>query len=129
MSQKNIKPEIIATVGRRKRAVARVRIKPGSGQLMINNQEVTNINPVIKEVLELTGLATKVDIWVKVYGGGTSGQTGAIRHGIARALVKFDPDTKTTIKKAGFLTRDPREKERKKFGLKRARRAPQWAKR
>ena len=79
--------------------------------------------------LELVGLTDKVDITVKVVGGGTSGQKQAIAHGIARAIIKYDPETRSTLKKAGLLTRDPREKERKKPGLKRARRAPQWAKR
>ena len=121
--------ELIATVGRRKRAVARVRAIAGSGSLIVNEKEVKDIHPKIKEVLDLTGLDGKLDITVKVQGGGVTGQIEAIRHGVARAIVKMDQENRKTLKKAGFLTRDPREKERKKPGLKRARRAPQWSKR
>ncbi len=121
--------ERIATVGRRKRAVARIRLTPGSGRLTINERLVETPDVVMEQPLVLTGLVGKFDITVKVVGGGVTGQAGAIRHGIARALVKHDPATRLVLKKAGLLTRDPREKERKKPGLKRARRAPQWAKR
>lgn len=119
----------IATVGRRKRAVARVRLTPGSGTLTVNDRLLSAPDLVMEEPLVLTGLTGKFDITVKVVGGGVSGQAGAIRHGIARAILKHDPETRLVLKKAGLLTRDPREKERKKPGLKRARRAPQWAKR
>lgn len=121
--------QFIATVGRRKRAVARVRLKKGKGSLVINNKQVTDPHPAIVEPLVLTGTEKKVDISIKVVGGGLTGQAEAMRHGIARALVELNHDFKKTLKKAGLLTRDPREKERKKPGLKRARRAPQWAKR
>ncbi|MBI4185572.1 30S ribosomal protein S9 [Candidatus Berkelbacteria bacterium] len=119
----------IATVGRRKRAIARIRLTAGKGIVTINDVPATDDFASIYEPLTMAGLTDKVDITVKVLGGGVSGQLGAIRHGIARAAIQFDPESKTTLKKAGFLTRDPREKERKKPGLKRARRAPQWAKR
>lgn len=119
----------IATVGRRKRAVARIRLTTGSGKVTINEREVTEFDSVVHEPLQLVGLLDKVDVSAKVIGGGTSGQRQAVAHGIARALLKYDPETRSTLKKAGLLTRDPREKERKKPGLKRARRAPQWAKR
>ena len=119
----------IATVGRRKRAVARVRLSSGTGTLTVNERLIDTRDVVMHAPLELVGLTDKVDITVKVVGGGTSGQKQAIAHGIARAIIKYDPETRSTLKKAGLLTRDPREKERKKPGLKRARRAPQWAKR
>ncbi|MBI2590140.1 30S ribosomal protein S9 [Candidatus Berkelbacteria bacterium] len=119
----------VATVGRRKRAVARVRLSTGKGAITINERQLSTQNSIILEPLQLVDLTDKVDVSVKVLGGGKVGQCGAIRHGIARALAEFDPETRATLKKAGLLTRDPREKERKKPGLKRARRAPQWAKR
>lgn len=119
----------IATVGRRKTSIARVRLQDGQGLITINNKEVKDIHPTIKEPLELTGLTKKVDVSVKVMGGGATGQIEAIRHGVSRALIKYNPETKTTLKKAGFLTRDPRAKERKKPGLKGARKSPQWSKR
>ena len=100
-------------VGRRKKAIARVRLVPGDGKVVINGRDIDNY----------------FDVLVNVYGGGLSGQAGAIRHGIARALVKADPELRPAVKKAGFLTRDPRMKERKKYGLKAARRAPQFSKR
>lgn len=121
--------EMIATVGRRKRAVARIRMTDGTGSLIVNEQTVTALDPSVAQPLELAGLLGKVDITAKVVGGGLAGQLGAIRHGIARAVVRMKPESKKVIKQAGLLTRDPREKERKKPGLKRARRAPQWAKR
>lgn len=119
----------IATVGRRKRAVARIRMQDGKGTLVVNEKPITQLDPTIAQPLELSGLLGKVDITVKVLGGGLTGQLGAIRHGIARAAIIMKPESKKVIKQAGLLTRDPREKERKKPGLKRARRAPQWAKR
>lgn len=121
--------EMIATVGRRKRAVARIRLSQGTGKVSVNGKELTEFDNRMLQPLDLVGMRDKVDVTAKVIGGGTTGQIEAIRHGIARALVRFESDTKTTLKQAGLLTRDPREKERKKPGLKRARRAPQWAKR
>lgn len=121
--------DLIATVGRRKRAVARVRMTPGKGKIIINEQELDHIDQVINQPLNLTGSENKFDFSIKVIGGGLTGQKEAIRHGIARALVKNDPDNRKILKNAGLLTRDAREKERKKPGLKRARRAPQWQKR
>lgn len=121
--------ERIATVGRRKRAVARIRMTEGKGSLIVNEKVIETLHPKILQPLELAGLVGKVDITVKVLGGGLTGQIGAIQHGIARAVIVHKPESKKVIKQAGLLTRDPREKERKKPGLKRARRAPQWAKR
>ena len=114
--------------GSRKRASARVRLYKGSGKVLINNKEVSP-DPVMVAPLALAGLREKFDVSARVAGGGMTGQLEAIRHGIARALVVHDPELRPTMRKAGFLTRDPREKERKKPGLKRARRAPQWQKR
>jgi small subunit ribosomal protein S9 len=121
--------------GRRKNAVARVRIQPGEGRVTVNEKDPLAF--LGRRVLELAALAPlrvtstqrKFDISVKVEGGGTSGQAGAIAHGIARALLKYDPDYRPALKKAGLLTRDARMKERKKYGLKRARKAPQYTKR
>ncbi|MDD5605809.1 MAG: 30S ribosomal protein S9 [Patescibacteria group bacterium] len=122
--------------GRRKTAVARVRLYKGKGdQVIINDQKGSKyFNPAklldtIFAPLDMVGMKKDFDISVKVAGGGMSSQADAVRHGIARALVAFDANLKTTIKKGGYLTRDPRVKERKKFGLKRARRAPQFSKR
>src|SRR5256885_12017770 len=122
-------------IGRRKNAVARVRIQPGEGRVTINEKDT--LAYLGRRVLEMAALAPlritstqrKFDITVKVFGGGTSGQAGAISHGIARALIKFDPDFRPALKKAGLLTRDARMKERKKYGLKGARKAPQYTKR
>lgn len=122
-------------VGRRKTAIARVRITPGEGRVMIN--EKTPIQYLGRRILEmevlqplkLTDSMRRFDISVKVAGGGVSGQAGAIAHGLARALCEYDGDLRPTLKKAGLLTRDAREKERKKYGLKRARKAPQYTKR
>lgn len=114
--------------GARKRASARVRLYKGTGKVLINKKEVTP-NPLMIAPLVLAGLDKKFDVSARVAGGGMTGQLEAVRHGIARALVVFDPDLRSTMRKAGYLTRDPREKERKKPGLKRARRAPQWQKR
>lgn len=116
--------------GRRKTAVARVRIFPsGSGKITVNDVLVTEAEPSYVQPLKLIGQFGNTDLTIKVSGGGFSGQSDAIQHGIARALVEIDPVFRTTLKKAGFLTRDPRERERKKFGLKSARRSPQWSKR
>ena len=125
----------LRAVGRRKNAVARVRIQPGDGRYTFNDKDPLAF--LGRKVLELAALAPlrvtntqrKFDVSVHVAGGGTSGQAGAIAHGIARALCKYDPDYRPALKKAGLLTRDPRMKERKKYGLKRARKAPQYTKR
>ena len=122
-------------VGRRKKAIARVRLMPGEGNITINKRDIENyfgletLKTVVRQPLTLTETLARFDVIVNVHGGGYTGQAGAIRHGIARALVKADLDLKAAIKKAGFLTRDPRMKERKKYGLKAARRAPQFSKR
>ena len=121
--------------GRRKNAVARVRLQPGEGRITVNEKDLLAF--LGRRVLELaanaplrvTSTLRKFDVSVKVAGGGTSGQAGAIAHGIARALLKYDPDYRPVLKKAGLLTRDARMKERKKYGLKRARKAPQYTKR
>ena len=122
-------------VGRRKKAIARVRLIPGEGKILINGREIDNyfgletLKMTVRQPLVLTSLEGRYDVLVNVYGGGLAGQAGAIRHGISRALVKADPELRPSVKKAGFLTRDPRMKERKKYGLKAARRAPQFSKR
>ena len=122
-------------VGRRKKAIARVRLVPGDGKVVINGRDIDNyfgletLKMTVRQPLALTNLEDRYDVLVNVYGGGLSGQAGAIRHGIARALVKADPELRPAVKKAGFLTRDPRMKERKKYGLKAARCAPQFSKR
>ena len=122
-------------VGRRKKAIARVRLIPGEGKILINKRDLDSyfgyetLKTVVRQPLTLTDTLGKYDVLVNCKGGGFTGQAGAIRHGIARALVKADADLKPAIKKAGFLTRDPRMKERKKYGLKAARRAPQFSKR
>ena len=121
--------------GRRKKSVARVRLTPGTGVITINKRDIEEyfgletLKMIVRAPLVLTGTLAKYDINVNVYGGGTTGQAGAIRHGISRALCKADPELRAALKKAGFLTRDPRMKERKKYGLKAARRAPQFSKR
>ena len=122
-------------VGRRKKAIARVRLIPGEGNITINKRSLEEyfgyetLKTVVRQPLTLTDTLGKFDVVVNCKGGGFTGQAGAIRHGIARALVKADEELKPAIKKAGFLTRDPRMKERKKYGLKAARRAPQFSKR
>jgi len=121
--------------GRRKSSVARVYLTPGNGKVTINKRDMDEyfcldtLKLIIKQPLELTGVAAKFDVSVNVYGGGFTGQAGAIKHGISRALLEADADFRAPLKKAGFLTRDPRMKERKKYGLKGARRAPQFSKR
>ena len=122
-------------VGRRKKAIARVRLMPGEGTITINKRDLESyfgletLKTVVRQPMTLTETLSRFDVIVNVHGGGYTGQAGAIRHGIARALVKADEELKPAIKKAGFLTRDPRMKERKKYGLKAARRAPQFSKR
>ena len=122
--------------GRRKKAIARVRLIPGgAGNIVINKRSIDDycdletVKLIIKQPLVLTDTLTKYDIFVNVVGGGFTGQAGAIRHGISRALLIAEPELRAALKKAGFLTRDPRMKERKKYGLKKARRAPQFSKR
>ena len=121
--------------GRRKSSVARVYLMPGSGKITINKKDMDDyfgletLKIIVRQPLEATNMTDKFDILVNVKGGGFTGQAGAIRHGIARALNKYDLDLRPTLKKAGYLTRDPRMKERKKYGLKKARRAPQFSKR
>ena len=121
--------------GRRKSSVARVRVYPGTGKITINDRDIDNyfgletLKLIVRQPLNLTGTTEKFDIVVRVAGGGVTGQAGAIRHGLSRALLQFDESLRPTLKKAGFLTRDPRMKERKKYGLKGARRAPQFSKR
>ena len=121
--------------GRRKKSIARVRLVPGEGKITINKRDIDNyfgletLKVVAKQPLTLTGTVNKYDVIVSVHGGGLNGQSGAIRHGIARALVHSDLELKSALKKAGYLTRDPRMVERKKYGLKKARRAPQFSKR
>ena len=122
-------------VGRRKSAIARVRLIPGEGTITINKRSIDEyfgyetLKMLVRQPLTLTDTGARFDVVVNVRGGGYTGQAGAIRHGIARALVKSDEELKGAIKKAGYLTRDPRMKERKKYGLKAARRAPQFSKR
>ena len=124
-----------SAVGRRKKAIARVRLIPGEGNITINKRSLDEyfgletLKTVVRQPLTLTETLGRFDVVVSVAGGGYTGQAGAIRLGISRALVKADEELKGTIKKAGFLTRDPRMKERKKYGLKAARRAPQFSKR
>lgn len=121
--------------GRRKSSVARVRLVPGEGNIVINDRELNKyfglktLELIVNQPLEVTETKGKYDVFVNVNGGGISGQAGAIRHGIARALLKVDAEFRPALKKAGFLTRDPREKERRKYGLKKARKASQFSKR
>lgn len=121
--------------GRRKKSVARVRLKPGSGRIVINGKEMDQyfgletLKLIVRQPLVASETEGSFDIIAKVEGGGFSGQAGAIRHGIARALLQADGEYRPVLKKNGYLTRDPRMKERKKYGLKKARRAPQFSKR
>lgn len=121
--------------GRRKESVARVRVYPGTGSITINDRDIDDyfgletLKFIVRQPLVLTDTKEKLDIVCRVNGGGVTGQAGAIRHGIARALLLLDGELRPTLKKAGFLTRDQRMKERKKYGLKGARRAPQFSKR
>lgn len=121
--------------GRRKTSVARVRVMPGSGSIVINRKPLDEyfgletLKLIVRQPLVLTNTLGSYDVIATVHGGGTSGQAGAIRHGISRALLRLDGELRPTLKKAGLLTRDPRMVERKKYGLKKARRAPQFSKR
>ena len=121
--------------GRRKKSVARVRVYPGTGKITINDRSIDDyfgletLKLIVRQPLALTGTTEKFDIVCRVNGGGVTGQAGAIRHGLSRALLQYDEALRPALKKARFLTRDPRMKERKKYGLKGARRAPQFSKR
>ena len=121
--------------GRRKKSIARVYLTPGKGEIKINKRPIDEyfgletLKVIVRQPMVATDTADKYDVLVNVYGGGYTGQAGAIRHGISRALLQIDAEYRPVLKKAGFLTRDPRMKERKKYGLKAARRAPQFSKR
>ena len=121
--------------GRRKSSVARVRLVPGNGEILINGKKVDayfgkkTLEMIVRQPLVLTQNESRLDVIAKVEGGGTTGQAGAVRLGISRALVKMEPELRPVLKRAGFMTRDQRMKERKKYGLKAARRAPQFSKR
>ena len=120
---------------KKKKSVARVRVYPGTGKVTINDRDIDDyfgletLKLIVRQPLNLTGTTEKFDIICRVAGGGVTGQAGAIRHGLSRALIQYDEELRPALKKAGFLTRDPRMKERKKYGLKGARRAPQFSKR
>jgi small subunit ribosomal protein S9 len=126
---------LVQSTGRRKEAVARVRLRPGNGQITINGRSAETYFPsqthrmILSEPLRLTNTAEMYDVDCAIDGGGISGQAGALRMGIARGLVALDPELRTQLKKAGMLTRDDRKKESKKYGLKKARKAPQYSKR
>ena len=126
---------LVQSTGRRKRAVARVNLRTGTGTITVNKRPVAEYFPsethrmVLTEPLRLTETAETYDIDCRIDGGGISGQAGALRHAIARALIDIDPEMRPELKKAGFLTRDDRKKESKKYGLKKARKAPQYSKR
>jgi len=126
---------LVQSTGRRKRAVARVRLRPGAGAITVNGQPIEDYFPsethrmILTEPLRVTEHVDTYDIDATIHGGGKSGQAGALRLGITRALVVLDPELRATVKPAGFLTRDPRKKESKKYGLKKARKAPQYSKR
>ncbi|HCC34507.1 MAG TPA: 30S ribosomal protein S9 [Ruminococcaceae bacterium] len=128
------KPYFYGT-GRRKSSVARVRVYQGSGRITINDRDIDDyfgletLKLIVRQPLNLTDTLDKFDIVCRVAGGGVTGQAGAVRHGLSRALLQFNAELRPALKKAGFLTRDPRMKERKKYGLKGARRAPQFSKR
>ena len=121
--------------GRRKKSIARVRLVPGTGVITINKRDIDDyfgletLKLIVRQPLEATEVSGKFDVFANVVGGGVTGQAGAIRHGIARALLEVDAQNRPVLKKCGYLTRDPRMKERKKYGLKAARRAPQFSKR
>ena len=126
---------LVQTTGRRKQAVARIRIRPGTGKIVVNGRPIEDYFPsethrmVLSEPLTATSTNEVYDVDATIVGGGVSGQAGALRLGIARALVDLDPEARVTLKRAGLLTRDAREKESKKYGLKKARKAPQYSKR
>lgn len=130
-----IGPIVYGATGRRKRAVARVRLVPGDGRIFVNRRPYEEYFPratqqmLVRAPMESTRTAGKFNVHCRCHGGGVSGQAGAVRHGISRALLVFDEELRAPLRKAGFLTRDPREKERKKYGRKRARKGFQWTKR
>lgn len=130
-----IQEDVFWATGRRKEAVVRVRLRPGSGKIIINERPLENYfgrktsQAIIKQPLTLTGTQDRFDVLVRVSGGGLSGQAGAVRHGITRALMEFDPELRGVLKKAGFITRDARAKERKKYGRRSARARFQYSKR
>ena len=134
-STKAAKAQEFLGTGRRKCSVARVRVTTGSGNITINDKtideyfDLETLKTIVRQPLVLTETLNTVDVVVNIYGGGKTGQAGAIRHGITRALIEFRPELRPELKKAGFVTRDARKKERKKYGLKKARRAPQFSKR
>ena len=134
VNYQSAKPYFYGT-GRRKKSIARVRIVPGTGAITINSRDIDDyfgletLKLIVNQPFGVTGTEGKFDIICRVNGGGFSGQAGAIRHGLSRALLQADENYRSALKKAGFLTRDPRMKERKKYGLKAARRAPQFSKR
>ena len=134
VNYQSAKPYFYGT-GRRKKSIARVRLVPGSGEVSINGRGIDDyfgldtLKYVVRQPFGVTNTVGKFDIICRVHGGGFSGQAGAIRHGVAKALLQADAEYRPALKKAGFLTRDPRMKERKKYGLKAARRAPQFSKR
>jgi len=123
------------STGRRKRAIARVRVRPGAGTITVNRRSLEDYFPsavhrmIVSEPLKVTNTDEVYDVDATIDGGGTSGQAGALRLGISRAIAELDPEQRSSLKKAGFLTRDAREKESKKYGLKKARKAPQYSKR
>ena len=129
------KKEQFLGTGRRKKSIARVRIMPGKGEITINKRDIEEffgyetLKMLVRSPFVVTDTMGKYEVFVSVKGGGYTGQAGAVRHGIARALIKAEPELRGALKSAGFLTRDPRMKERKKYGLKAARRAPQFSKR
>ena len=129
------KKEQFLGTGRSKKSIARVRIMPGKGEITINKRDIEEffgyetLKMLVRSPFVVTDTMGKYDVFVSVKGGGYTGQAGAVRHGIARALIKAEPELRGALKSAGFLTRDPRMKERKKYGLKAARRAPQFSKR
>ena len=135
MAEKKVKSNQIIATGRRKKSIARIRLFPGTGKCTVNGREMgeylqrDTLLLVARQPFEITGTGDKYDIIVRVVGGGVSGQAGAICHGLARALVKANENFKKELKEAGLLTRDPRMKERKKYGLKKARKASQFSKR
>ena len=127
--------EVSGGTGRRKEAVVRVRLVPGTGQFRLNGRTLEDYFPtrahrmIVQAPLRTVGREKELDVLARLHGGGVSGQAGALRHGIARALIELDPEFRPALKKEGFLTRDAREKERRKYGLKKARKAPQYSKR
>ena len=135
MAEKKVKSNQIIATGRRKKSIARVRLFPGTGKCTVNGRDMgeylqrDTLLLVARQPFEITSTGDKYDMIVRVVGGGVSGQAGAICHGLARALVKANENFKKELKEAGFLTRDPRMKERKKYGLKKARKASQFSKR